>query len=85
MRARVFLAAVVMSAAALGGQGADDWVKPMKAVHARFTGQRGTVAQFGDSITITMALSEAGARLDPQVRPEPLLARLEGPAVRQRG
>jgi len=55
MRAPVFLAAVAMSAAALGGQGADDWVEPMKAVHARFTGQRGTIAQFGDSITITMA------------------------------
>ncbi|HUT34370.1 MAG TPA: GDSL-type esterase/lipase family protein [Planctomycetota bacterium] len=35
--------------------GADDWVEPMKAVHAKFTGQPGTVAQFGDSITITMA------------------------------
>ena len=31
------------------------WVEPMKKVHARFTGQPGTVAQFGDSITITMA------------------------------
>ena len=33
----------------------EGWVEPMKQVHARFTGQRGTVAQFGDSITITMA------------------------------
>ena len=33
----------------------DDWVEPMKKVHVRFTGQRGTVAQIGDSITITMA------------------------------
>ncbi|MGB2821552.1 MAG: GDSL-type esterase/lipase family protein, partial [Phycisphaerae bacterium] len=31
------------------------WVEPMKKVHAKFTGQRGTVAQIGDSITITMA------------------------------
>ena len=31
------------------------WVEPMKQVHARFTGQPGTVAQIGDSITITMA------------------------------
>ena len=35
--------------------GEDDWVGPMKKVHARFTGQRGTVAQIGDSITIIMA------------------------------
>ncbi|MFQ5808540.1 MAG: GDSL-type esterase/lipase family protein, partial [Armatimonadota bacterium] len=33
----------------------DDWVEAMKPVHAKFTGQQGTVAQFGDSITITMA------------------------------
>ncbi|KPK82873.1 MAG: hypothetical protein AMJ81_08975, partial [Phycisphaerae bacterium SM23_33] len=31
------------------------WVEPMKKVHAKFTGQAGTVAQIGDSITITMA------------------------------
>jgi hypothetical protein len=35
--------------------GKDYWVEPMKKVRARYTGQRGTVAQFGDSITITMA------------------------------
>src|SRR5947209_7782559 len=31
------------------------WVEPMRKVHARFTGTRGTLAQFGDSITVTMA------------------------------
>lgn len=31
------------------------WVEPMKKVHARFTGKKGTFATFGDSITITMA------------------------------
>ena len=31
------------------------WVAPMKQVHAKFTGKRGTFAQFGDSITVTMA------------------------------
>ncbi len=36
-------------------RGADEWVEPMRAVRAKFTGQAGTVAQFGDSITITMA------------------------------
>ena len=36
---------------------ADDpaWVGPMKEVHARFTGTPGTLAGFGDSITVTMA------------------------------
>jgi len=31
------------------------WVEPMKKVHARFTGVKGTFAHFGDSITVTMA------------------------------
>lgn len=31
------------------------WVDPMRKVHAKFTGKPGTFAQFGDSITVTMA------------------------------
>jgi lysophospholipase L1-like esterase len=31
------------------------WVGPMRAAHARFTGTPGTLAAFGDSITVTMA------------------------------
>ncbi|MBI2946761.1 MAG: hypothetical protein HYY23_03885 [Verrucomicrobia bacterium] len=31
------------------------WVAPMKRVRARFTGERGTLAQFGDSITVSRA------------------------------
>src|SRR5262245_49464834 len=31
------------------------WVEPMKKVHAEFKGDKGTLAQFGDSITVTMA------------------------------
>ena len=34
---------------------AKNWALPMKKVHARFAGKRGTLAQFGDSITVTMA------------------------------
>jgi hypothetical protein len=34
---------------------AEDWVDAMKKVHGRFTGAKGTLAQFGDSITVTMA------------------------------
>jgi hypothetical protein len=33
----------------------EDWVEPMRKVRAKFTGQPGTVAQIGDSITVTMA------------------------------
>lgn len=44
-----------LAPSALAAAEDDAWVEPMKAVHARFTGQPGTVAQFGDSITITMA------------------------------
>jgi lysophospholipase L1-like esterase len=32
-----------------------DWVKSMREVRARFTGTPGTFAQFGDSITVTLA------------------------------
>jgi len=31
------------------------WVQPMRDVHRRFTGTPGTFAQFGDSITVTLA------------------------------
>jgi hypothetical protein len=31
------------------------WIEPMKKVHARFTGAKGTFAHFGDSITVSMA------------------------------
>ena len=34
---------------------ANSWGEPMKQVHARFTGVKGTFAQFGDSITVSMA------------------------------
>lgn len=37
--------------------GADDsyWIEPMQKVHEKFTGQKGTFAHFGDSITVTLA------------------------------
>lgn len=34
---------------------AADWTEPMRKVHAQFKGTPGTFAQFGDSITVTMA------------------------------
>src|SRR5688572_7033420 len=33
----------------------NQWISDMRQVHARFTGQTGTFAHFGDSITVTMA------------------------------
>jgi len=33
----------------------DYWVQPMRAVHTKFTGEKGTFAHFGDSITVSMA------------------------------
>ena len=48
------LALVLCCASALA-QDPDYWVEPMQQVHARFHGTRGTFAQFGDSITVTMA------------------------------
>jgi hypothetical protein len=42
-----------------------DWIEPMKHVRARFTGKPGTFAQFGDSITISMAFW-APLRNEPQ-------------------
>ena len=44
---------------------AADWIPSMKEVHARFTGAPGTFAQFGDSITITLAFW-AGLELPPR-------------------
>jgi lysophospholipase L1-like esterase len=64
IRTRTFLvSAALLALAALApvraGTGAGDkrdyWIEPMKKVHARFTGTKGTLALFGDSITVSMA------------------------------
>ena len=39
----------------LAQDAAPDWVENMKQVHAKFTGEKGTLANFGDSITVTLA------------------------------
>lgn len=44
-----------IEAAAAKPSSKPDWVEPMTAVHARFSGKKGTFAQFGDSITVSMA------------------------------
>jgi len=53
-------AAFPVLAAPLEGAGTDDggkpaWLPAMRAVHAKHTGKKGTLAQFGDSITVTSA------------------------------
>lgn len=39
----------------IGTCGEPEWVEAMRRVHQKFSGQKGTFAQFGDSITVTMA------------------------------
>lgn len=61
------------------------WIRPMRQVHARFAGRPETFAQFGDSITVTMAywapleyarknaspeMEAAFARVKAHMRPE---------------
>lgn len=52
-----FLIALCMNAGAILAADGEKpyWVEPMKKVHAKFKGKKGTFAHFGDSITITMA------------------------------
>jgi lysophospholipase L1-like esterase len=45
----------VQPTSAPGGQPDYDWVAPMRQVHAKFKGKPGTLAHFGDSITVTLA------------------------------
>jgi hypothetical protein len=49
------LALLVFAAPAASRAADEAWVDEMKKVHAKFSGKKGTFAQFGDSITITMA------------------------------
>ena len=42
-------------APAKSGGDMPDWALPMKQVHQKFTGTKGTLASFGDSITVTLA------------------------------
>ena len=51
----VSLMLMVSLAGARGAMEKDYWIAPMRKVHERFTGAKGAFAQFGDSITITMA------------------------------
>lgn len=45
----------VLTTAPAFAESADDWVAPMRKVHARFRGISGSCAHFGDSLTETLA------------------------------
>lgn len=53
----IALIVLMLSGTQRAGHAAErsDWVETMAAVHARFSGEKGTFAHFGDSITDTMA------------------------------
>jgi len=51
----IFFALPLSLSAAKKKGAAEDWIEPMRQVHARFTGTPGTFAHFGDSITVTLA------------------------------
>jgi len=57
LRCRAWMSPLVLALSLGGLRAAEEphWVAPMQAVHARFTGQAGTLAHFGDSITVTLA------------------------------
>jgi lysophospholipase L1-like esterase len=58
---------------------APDWVEPMRRVHARFRGKPGTLAQYGDSITTSMAFLGPhawGTKIEPKNCPAEVRAEL---------
>src|SRR5688572_30107270 len=46
---------ILVLPARAGDAEAPAWVEPMRKVHARFKGEKGTLALFGDSITRSLA------------------------------
>ena len=70
MKQLLLILAVVMGQSVLaadkGGALRPEVIKAMRAVHAGFKGQRGRVAQFGDSITYSMAFWSPMSWDDPQ-------------------
>ncbi len=54
-RMTIFFILVFGLAAPAAADDKNDWIEPMRKVHARFGGTAGTFAQFGDSITVSRA------------------------------
>jgi lysophospholipase L1-like esterase len=77
MRSELYLVAVVLLAPATAR--ADDspvWVESMKQVHTKFNGKPGTLALFGDSITVTKAFWSPLGYASKDI-PEPLAKNLQ--------
>jgi hypothetical protein len=68
----LWLVSVPLAAAGelYGAESQPGWAPAMRQVHTRFSGRSGTLAQFGDSITVSMAfwapLNEAPQGLSPE-------------------
>src|SRR4051812_35403556 len=61
-----FVAAMAICAGAFGAEETKPaWIEAMKKVHAEFQGTSGYVAQFGDSITYSMAFWKPMSWSDP--------------------
>lgn len=67
---------LVMTPAARAADDPPAWVEPMRKVHANFTGKPGTLALFGDSITVSQAFWSPLAYA-PKTLPEPLARNLD--------
>jgi lysophospholipase L1-like esterase len=65
MHRTTLLAALLVAATAQAGEAPPSWVEPMRAVHAKFRGTPGYVAQLGDSITYSMAFWSPMGWADP--------------------
>jgi lysophospholipase L1-like esterase len=70
---RICLAGLLLAAGTGRAAEAPDWVEPMKKVRARFTGTPGTLALFGDSITVSLAYW-APLRGEPRNMPQDMAA-----------
>jgi len=55
MRGYLGTALLLIAAPSARAEDVPAWVEPMKQVHAKFTGKPGTLALFGDSITVSQA------------------------------
>ena len=100
VRKLLALCAVVLTVRAGPAEAAtEEWIETMRNVHARFTGTKGTFAQFGDSITFTMAfwsplqgdpqnmseeMASAHSRVKTYLKPE-CWNRWKGPAFGNNG
>jgi lysophospholipase L1-like esterase len=55
IRLSILIAVSAQAATAAAAEETPSWVAPMKKVRSRFTGTPGTLANFGDSITVSLA------------------------------